>query len=54
MFKNILLATDGSAASEHAAKLAVSMARLHGATLTALLGTASAQTVLKVSKEAGL
>lgn len=36
MFKNILLATDGSAASEHAAKLAVSMARVHGATLTAL------------------
>jgi len=36
MFKNILLATDGSAASEHAAKLAVSMARTHGATLTAL------------------
>lgn len=36
MFKNILLATDGSAASDHAAKLAVSMARVHGATLTAL------------------
>ena len=36
MFKNILLATDGSAASEHAAKLAVGMARTHGATLTAL------------------
>jgi nucleotide-binding universal stress UspA family protein len=36
MFKNILLATDGSAASEHAAKLAVSMARVHGAALTAL------------------
>jgi nucleotide-binding universal stress UspA family protein len=36
MFKNILLATDGSAASEHAAKLAVGMARLHSATLTAL------------------
>lgn len=36
MFKNILLATDGSAASAHAAKLAVSMARIHGATLTAL------------------
>jgi nucleotide-binding universal stress UspA family protein len=36
MFKNILLATDGSAASEHAAKLAVSMARTHGASLTAL------------------
>jgi nucleotide-binding universal stress UspA family protein len=36
MFKNILLATDGSAASEHAAKLAVNLARVHGATLTAL------------------
>lgn len=36
MFKNILLATDGSAASAHAAKIAVGMARLHGATLTAL------------------
>jgi nucleotide-binding universal stress UspA family protein len=36
MFKNILLATDGSAASAHAAKLAVSMARIHGASLTAL------------------
>ena len=36
MFKNILLATDGSAASEHAAKLAVGMARTYGATLTAL------------------
>jgi nucleotide-binding universal stress UspA family protein len=36
MFKNILLATDGSAASDHAAKLAVSMARIHGASLTAL------------------
>ncbi len=36
MFKSILLATDGSAASEHAAKLAVNMARLHGAELTAL------------------
>ncbi|MEN9466093.1 MAG: hypothetical protein RL081_94 [Pseudomonadota bacterium] len=36
MFKHILLATDGSAASEHAAKLAVSLARIHGAKLTAL------------------
>jgi len=36
MFKNILLGTDGSAASEHAAKLAVDLARVHGATLTAL------------------
>lgn len=36
MFKNILLATDGSAASEHAATLAVSLARTHGAKLTAL------------------
>ena len=36
MFKHILLATDGSAASEHAAKLAVNMAQIHGARLTAL------------------
>jgi nucleotide-binding universal stress UspA family protein len=36
MFKKILLATDGSAASEHAAKLAVGMARTYGAGLTAL------------------
>jgi nucleotide-binding universal stress UspA family protein len=36
MFKHILLATDGSAASEHAAQIAVDMARTHGAKLTAL------------------
>ena len=36
MFKNILLATDGSSASEHAAKLAVDLARLHGASLIAV------------------
>ena len=36
MFKHILLATDGSAASEHAAQIAVDMAHTHGATLTAL------------------
>ena len=36
MFKRILLATDGSAASDHAATLAISLARTHGATLTAL------------------
>ncbi len=36
MFKHILLATDGSAASEHAAKLAVGMAQAHGAKLTSL------------------
>ena len=36
MFKNILLATDGSAASSHAAALAVNLARIHGAKLTAL------------------
>lgn len=36
MFKNILLATDGSAASEHAAELAVSLASEARARLTAL------------------
>ena len=36
MFKHILLATDGSAASEHAAQIAADMARTHGAKLTAL------------------
>jgi nucleotide-binding universal stress UspA family protein len=36
MFQHILLATDGSAASEHAAQLAVDLARIHGAKLTAL------------------
>ena len=36
MFKHILLATDGSAASEHAAQIAVDMARTHGAQLTSL------------------
>ncbi len=36
MFKHILLGTDGSAASEHAAALAVSLARTHGAKLTVL------------------
>lgn len=36
MFKHILLATDGSAASEHAAQTAVGLARTHGAKLTAL------------------
>ena len=36
MFKHILLATDGSAASEHAGKLAVGLARTHGAKLTAV------------------
>ena len=36
MFKRILLATDGSAASYHAAGLAVSLARQHGASLTVL------------------
>lgn len=35
MFKHILVATDGSEASLHAATLAVSLARLHGAQLTA-------------------
>lgn len=36
MFKHIVIATDGSAASEHAAQLAVGMARTHGAKLTAV------------------
>lgn len=36
MFKHILLATDGSPASTHAATLAVGLARTHGAKLTAL------------------
>jgi nucleotide-binding universal stress UspA family protein len=34
MFKHILLATDGSAASEHAAQLAVGLARTHASKLT--------------------
>lgn len=36
MFQHILLATDGSPASEHAAQLAVDLARVHKAKLTAL------------------
>lgn len=36
MFKHILLATDGSAASDHAAQMAVGLARTNGAKLTAL------------------
>lgn len=36
MFKHILLATDGSASSDHAAQIAADMARTHGAKLTAL------------------
>lgn len=36
MFKRILLATDGSAASDHACGIAVALARQNGATLTAL------------------
>jgi nucleotide-binding universal stress UspA family protein len=36
MFKRILMATDGSTASEHAARIAVDLARAHGAALTAL------------------
>ena len=34
MFKHILFATDGSSASEHAAQMAVNMARAHGSHLT--------------------
>ena len=36
MFKHILLATDGSEASEHATQLAVELARIHNAQLSAL------------------
>lgn len=36
MFKRILLATDGSEASDHAARIAVDLARVHGSSLTAL------------------
>lgn len=36
MFKHILLATDGSDASAHAASLAVELSRVHGSRLTAL------------------
>ena len=36
MFKRILMATDGSSASDHAARVAVDLARAHGAALTAL------------------
>jgi nucleotide-binding universal stress UspA family protein len=36
MFQHILLATDGSDASEHASTMAVNLAHTHGAKLTAL------------------
>lgn len=36
MFKHILLATDGSPESQHASRMAVGLARTHGAKLTAL------------------
>ena len=36
MFKHILLATDGSPACDHAARIAVELARTHGARLTAV------------------
>jgi len=36
MFKHILLATDGSTASSHAAQMAVGLARAHGAQLSAV------------------
>jgi nucleotide-binding universal stress UspA family protein len=34
MFKKVLFATDGSTASEHAAQMAVNLARAHGSQLT--------------------
>lgn len=36
MFKHILLATDGSAACDQAARIAIGLARTHGARLTAV------------------
>ena len=36
MFKHIILATDGSAASAHAAQMAVNLARIHQSKLTAV------------------
>jgi nucleotide-binding universal stress UspA family protein len=36
MFKHILIATDGSRSSEHAARMAVELARTHAARLTAI------------------
>ncbi|MEY4711565.1 MAG: hypothetical protein RIS88_1015 [Pseudomonadota bacterium] len=36
MFKRILIATDGSEASDHAAHIAVDLARVHASSLTAL------------------
>ncbi len=36
MFKRILMATDGSEASDHAARIAVDLARVHVSSLTAL------------------
>jgi len=36
MFKHILLATDGSPSCDQAARMAVSLARVHGARLTAI------------------
>jgi len=36
MFKRILLATDGSPTSEHASRMAVELARTHGAALVAV------------------
>ncbi len=36
MFKNICIATDGSPASEHAAALAISLARTHGSRVTSV------------------
>lgn len=36
MFRHILLATDGSEASVHAAQLAIDLARIHGSRVTAL------------------
>jgi nucleotide-binding universal stress UspA family protein len=52
MFQNILLATDGSDASEHASTMAVHLAHTHGAKLTALY-VADPYVSLGASSDAG-